>query len=550
MSTPAFHIRQVSDSALLVELGCEPSLESSLIVLSLFESLASRHSNLFELHPAYSSLLIEYDLLCLNSETVRKLVTDAIESTPRILEPRGQVVEIPVDYDQGLDWPNVEQQTSLTRNEIEALHSQAEYHVAFLGFTPGFPYLLGLNSHLICTRKAEPRVRVPAGSVAIAGDQAGIYPGVSSGGWQIIGRTSVPLFNPHSTEPSLLRPGDRVRFRPESNLAAGENQAARKSASDTDAALVIEDAGLELTVQDLGRSGFTHFGVSPGGAADPVALRVGNRLVSNADSAAGLEHSGGRTVVRFLKDGWFAVTGAECEAQLDDHCIRMWTSLPVSAGQRLELGPSSCGQRSYLCIHGGFEVELVLGSRSTFVAGKWGGFGGRSLVPGDRVPSGDQQTGAPGYFRAKAWVGNAYTQSSVELRVTKGAQQEWFTAAAHDIFYSAEFVVTSDLSRTGIRFQGPRLVKKSEWSARELVSEGVPNGAIQVPASGRPVALFCEQRTTGGYAKIANVISADLFRLGQLAPGQTVRFRLVGVEEAVAAARTLETDLQSATQTF
>src|SRR4029077_17547708 len=288
--------------------------------------------------------------------------------------------------------------------------------------------------------------------------------------------------------------------------------------------------GLLTTVQDLGREGFGPMGVSPSGAADPVALRIGNRLVGNAESAAGLEMT--LLVGTFVlpERAVVALTGANFGARLDNGSIEMWSSLEVQPGQTLRTGPTRAGARCYLSVKGGIDVKLFLGSASTHLLSGLGGFEGRSLRKGDvlriRAANGGFRT-----FRKTKVAGRALEKLSPRrvLRVTAGPQSDWFTEEVQKVFYGNTFRVAEESNRMGLRLEGAAI---STPSGGEMISEGVSLGAVQITASGLPIILFVEQQTTGGYPKIANVISADLSSLGQLRPRDEIRFERVELDTA------------------
>jgi antagonist of KipI len=292
----------------------------------------------------------------------------------------------------------------------------------------------------------------------------------------------------------------------------------------------VRAPGLLTTVQDLGREGFGPTGVSASGAADPVALRVGNRLVGNAERSAGLEMTliGGsfsfpeRTVV--------ALAGADFGAKLDDNSVEMWSSIEVRPGQTLRMGPTRSGARCYLCVRGGIDVKLFLGSGSTHLLSGLGGFGGRALRKGDVL----KISSAGGIFRTfrKANVSAkamAHLAPRKILRVTAGPQSDQFSAETQKTFYATTYRVAEESNRMGLRLEGASIAASSSG---EMISEGVSLGAVQITAGGLPIILFVEQQTTGGYPKIANVISADLASLGQLKPRDEIRFELVELETA------------------
>jgi antagonist of KipI len=289
----------------------------------------------------------------------------------------------------------------------------------------------------------------------------------------------------------------------------------------------IQSPGLFTTVQDLGRPGHGPIGVSASGAADPTALRIANILLGNPQNTAGLEMTlqGGRFV--FSAEALVALGGADFGSTLDGEPISPWNVYAVSPGQVLTCGRSQSGARCYLCVRGGIHIPLILGSASTHVLSGLGGLDGRALRRGDRLEIGPDPLSPPRRGVHPELIGSV-TRSAV-FRVTDGPQYESFTAESIATFYNSSYAVTPDANRMGIRLAGTPLQTKEP---RELISEGVSLGCIQIPAGGQPVILFVEQQTTGGYAKIANVIAADLPSLGQLKPGDEIRFQRVDLREA------------------
>lgn len=529
-------ISHPSDASILIEFS-EPDANAQ--VHSLFRALLEENLRAVEnFHPAYQSLLVDFDPSLASASDLQKLieaVAGKISARPSSRNS-GKTIEVPVAYggDAGPDLASLARATGMDESEIIKKHSGVEYTVAFLGFAPGFPYLLGLPKELECPRLSEPRLRVSRGSVAIGGAQTGIYPEDSPGGWQLIGRTELELFDPRRKPAALFSPGDRVRFRAvkQSAAIARAKTASPPSVKTTAEVLEVVSGGFYSTIQDLGRRHQAHLGVARAGAADPIALRIGNRLVGNEDGAAAIEMTSMGGSFRFLDDAWIAVTGASATATADGQTLAPWTSFPVRRGQTLLVGALEHGMRAYLCIHGGIGVEPLLESRSTFVSGGWGGLDGRELRGGDRIHRGDQARGPAGYRRANSAIRRIYNETDCVLRVVRGPQWDWFTPAAHAEFFAKAMSITGDANRRGLRLSGPSLPYKSELQDRELVTEGVANGAIQVPQGGQPLLLFCEQQTTGGYAKIANVIRADWFRIGQLKPGGKILFQLTDLDQA------------------
>jgi antagonist of KipI len=280
--------------------------------------------------------------------------------------------------------------------------------------------------------------------------------------------------------------------------------------------------GLFTTVQDLGREGFGPMGVSSSGAADAVSLRMGNRLVGNAEGAAGLEMTLLGGTFEFPDGAVLALTGSDFGATLDGKPVELWTALEAKPGQTLKLGPTQTGARCYLCVRGGIEVKAFLGSASTHILSGLGGFEGRALRKGDVMKIG----AASGSARKRRVSARALKEMQPRkvLHVTPGPQEDWFPEASRRVFYESTYRVAEETNRMGIRLQGASVAKAAEG---ELTSEGVSLGAVQVPEGGLPIILFVEQQTTGGYPKIANVISADFHSLGQLRPRDEIRFERV-----------------------
>jgi antagonist of KipI len=291
--------------------------------------------------------------------------------------------------------------------------------------------------------------------------------------------------------------------------------------------IAVRAPGLLTTVQDLGREGFGPMGISPSGAADPIALRLGNRLVGNAEGAAGLEMTllGGTFV--FQNGAVFALTGADLGTTLDGVAVPLWTSVEANEGQILRTGATRSGARCYLCVAGGIDEEPFLGSLSTHLLSGLGGHESRALRKGDSLKIG----AAKRRFQKRTVARKALErlQPRKRLRATPGPQCDSFSEIAKKAFYSNVYRVAEESDRMGLRLEGTPLPIDSHG---EMITEGVSLGALQITPAGLPIILFVEQQTTGGYAKIANVISADFCSLGQLRPRDEIRFELVDWETA------------------
>jgi antagonist of KipI len=302
--------------------------------------------------------------------------------------------------------------------------------------------------------------------------------------------------------------------------------------------------GLLTTVQDLGRFGFRRFGMPVGGAMDTVALRLANRLVGNPDQAAALEMTLKGPELVFDTDAVIALTGADLTPLINHEPVPLWTALEVARGSALSWDERRSGARAYLAVAGGIDVPLVLGSRSTHIASRTGGFAGRALARGDTIVGGPPASD-PCRLIGCAIPMNArpsYSQAPV-LRVVLGPQMDCFANEAVETLVRGQYIVTPQSDRMGYRLNGPPLVHEG---SPEIVSDATPQGSVQVPASQQPILLMADCQTTGGYPKIAVVISADLPLAAQLLPEDTVRFSLIEVREAQVIAREQRAKLEAA----
>ena len=297
----------------------------------------------------------------------------------------------------------------------------------------------------------------------------------------------------------------------------------------------VQEPGLFTTVQDLGREGFGPLGVSASGAADAISLRLGNRLVGNAEGAAGLEMTLLGGTFLFPEGAVIALAGSDFGATLDGKPVELWTAFESRPGQRLRLGPTRSGARCYLCVRGGIAVKLFLGSASTHILSGLGGYDGRALRKGDVLNIGAASVSTR-ERRLSARALNELQPRKI-LRVTPGPQSDWFPESSQRLFFASTYRVAEESNRMGLRLEG---VPIPAPAGGRMISEGVALGAVQVPEGGLPIILFVEQQTTGGYPKIANVISGDFHSLGQLRPRDEIRFEQVDWETARALLRKQE----------
>ncbi|MDL9979167.1 urea amidolyase family protein [Microbacterium candidum] len=482
-------------------------------------------------------------------------------------------VALDVVYD-GADLDETAALLGITPAALVDAHAGVEWQVAFTGFAPGFGYLVSHEWPYDVPRLASPRARVPAGAIGLAAGFSGAYPRETPGGWRLIGRTAATLFDPDAADAAssvLLPPGTRVRFRavdaapvpeptsvsepvqapepdPVPELVEGSSPAAQlrrldklgdreqnlgdrehnpgdqepelsdheHEAGSRSATLRILEPGLLATVQDLGRPGRAALGIARSGALDRAALRTANRLVGNAEDAAGIEIAMGGFRAVATADVWFAVTGAIGPLTLDGREVDQDVAHVLPGGAQLHADWFAHGARAYLAVRGGVGAHAAVGSRSTDTLA---GIGPARLAAGDALDIGHGQEVPIPVTDLAPW---GAPPDELEISLAPGPRASWFTSDALATLFDAVWTVSAQADRVGIRLDGPELVRTRR---DELASEGMVPGALQVPPSGRPTILLADGPVTGGYPVIAVVADAALDLLAQARPGTRIRFR-------------------------
>lgn len=311
--------------------------------------------------------------------------------------------------------------------------------------------------------------------------------------------------------------------------------------------IIVKKGGPLTTLQDMGRYGFQKYGVLVSGAMDLFSLKLGNILVGNKESEGALEMTMSGPFLKLPAGLVFALTGADLGAKLGGKPVPLNRAVYVKEDSALSFGFAAKGVRGYLTVAGGFAVPEVMNSKSTYLRAKIGGVGGAPLADGTELETGDLTAeqeklaaalaglgGKP--FSTLGWsVGTESLFAGEPIRVTQGLQADWFSNATLHAFFRSGYTITAQSDRMGYRLSGTPLPYKD--SSLEMISEPVTFGSIQVPADGNPIILMADRQTTGGYAKIGQVIQADLSRLAQMKPGQTIYFQpvtLTQAEEALA----------------
>jgi len=287
------------------------------------------------------------------------------------------------------------------------------------------------------------------------------------------------------------------------------------------ATVIVHTAGLLTTVQDRGRYGYQRYGMPVSGAMDVFSLDLANLLVGNDPGDACLEATISGPELEFTSATWIAITGADMDPHLNGQGIPMNTAVDVRPGDRLGFKGLRSGCRAYIAFAGGIAVPPVMGSRSTYLRAGIGGFQGRALMIGDEL-----HLGAPkGKLRLKRISEGLIPEYKHEqtIRVISGPEAHYFELAGLRSFLSTEHTVTARSDRMGYRLSGEPIKHKEGMT--NIISAGISLGTVQVPGDGHPIILMADRQTSGGYARIANVITADLTLLAQMRPGDKLRFK-------------------------
>lgn len=284
--------------------------------------------------------------------------------------------------------------------------------------------------------------------------------------------------------------------------------------------------GMLTSIQDFGRYGYQKFGMPVSGAMDTYSMQLANWLVGNERNEACFEITYLGPEIEFLSNTIIAISGAKMHAKINRQSIRTNSTVAVAKGDVLEMGAVKRGMRAYLAISGGINVPVVMGSKSTYLRGKIGGFKGRKIENRDVVEFGDKQQIK--YHEVPSALRFIYPQVQT-IRVLPGTERDRFTDEGYQTFLNSEYTVSNQNDRMGYRLSGSTLAHKD---GADIISSGIVNGSIQVPGHGEPIIMMADHQTVGGYTKIANVITVDLPILAQLKANDKIRFLEVTLEEA------------------
>lgn len=479
-----------------------------------------------------------------------------------LAEDAARLVTIPVVYD-GEDLAHAAELAGLSVDALIDAHTRIDWLADFAGFAPGFMYLKPRDLKgapvIEVPRRDSPRTRVPEGSVALAGQQSAVYPQPTPGGWQLIGSTAERMWDVDREQPSLLVPGDTVRFEAvrehatvtsagagadadvaDDAASSGAGAAdATADANDAVAARIVVDAtGPQALIQDVGRPAVGSLGVGQAGAADVWGLAEANNAVGNHAGAAAVEFLLGNAKFTAQDDVTLALGGAVGPVQIlqDGKAVDeapVGEAFELAAGATLQIGFTTEGMRGYLAVKGGFAADEVLGSRSTDTMS---GLGPKPLAAGDvlgvlaPVDGGAEEQTDDVIEPVEYPIAGEVTV----LRYSPGPRDDWFGPEGLEHFEEAVWEVSTESNRVGARLKpadGAEPLKRIR--SGELATEGMVTGALQVPPNGEPVLFLADHPVTGGYPVIGVVLEADIRLAAQLPPGALVQFERVAQFERV-----------------
>ena len=553
-SSGEINILDVGDAALLVDFRGQSNALTK--VHQLCELLLSNSPPwLLDVIPGIDSLLV-----CLNFESLEFAQTRSsarialqaalkdISSSSKLPEKNELTYRIRVCYDPEVapDLLSSAQKCKMTVREFINRHKNSETYVDILGFMPGFAYCSGLDPALRLPRLESPRTAVPAGSVAIAELQTGLYPKSTPGGWNVIGRTPDILFDATRVPPNLLTPGARVEFIEISldeykkiQLEATQNSSQLENLvlSKVNTVDVIT-SGTLTTIQDLPRHGYAHLALSSGGPVDADSAALANALIGNPTSAAGLEITGIGPQLLFHTDTWVAWVGAYCEAKIDGRRVFGNRPIRIHQGQILRFSSMQQGYRIFLAIAGGILTKSILGGGSSHLSS---GIGSKPIQKGDVL-----YLSQPHYSDEKPLLENM---------MKRGADStKWFIASPSIPTHEAQFIAAiPSLHLDLLSDQDQELLWKTVWTVSSqsnrmgmrldshfkisssiagIPSQGIWFGTVQLPPSGQPILMLSEHQTTGGYPRLLEVVRSERSKLAQLKPGDKFQFIRATLEDA------------------
>ncbi|MCH7337230.1 urea amidolyase family protein [Acinetobacter sp. NIPH 2699] len=512
---------------------------------SLEETIAAYHflqqtqyPYIQELIPAARTILVHFDVLFIDAKTLISWISS--QKIDQYAANTSKEVTINVCYD-GVDLVYVAEYLGIGVDEVIHKHTHSRWQVAFIGFAPGFAYLVSPDHPFgSIPRLASPRKKITSGSVGLAGEYSGIYPKDSPGGWQLIGHTDQAMWDVYREQAALLLPSDQVIFKDISKhptqVAVPSTRSISTQAQQNPVVLTVKNVGLQVLVQDEGRKNVAQLGVGHAGAMDRGAFYGANACVGNPKNAAVLEILNGGLHLKVMKETVIAVTGADAELWVtyaNAYKVKQLLYQPIALDQGDEIYISSpqAGIRNYLAIRGGVAVEHVLNSASYDSLAE---LGAAPIRVRDEIHSAQLKT-QPVDLNQLPVSPLPKVGDQIVVDIMLGPRVDWFTPDSIDLLLGQRWLVTADSNRIGLRLAGDKSLQRQ--INQELPSEGCCTGAIQIPPSGQPVLFMNDHPITGGYPVIAAVTPYHLDLIAQIAAGCYIQFRKIsdfmGIKENV-----------------
>lgn len=549
------HCTLIGDHSILVDFSKSNEPLKSIHMLSkvLF---ANKPTWAAEIVPGLDSLVVQLQRTIGDPKTIREqALTDlekigaqfAKQKTRKTSPNKIHRIQVCYHPDLGLDLPGIAKACKLSIEELIRLHKESLYTADILGFMPGFAYFSGLNPQLQLPRLASPRPAVPKGSVAIAELQTAIYPRVTPGGWNIIGRSPNKLFDIDQNPPGLFMAGDQMQIEEISldefhrlDQANVSKEVIRPLDKNKSASIEVLQAGTFSTIQDEPRSGLSHWAVGPGGACDIASLYLANALVGNPPETAAIEMTSTGPSLLFHETTCVAWVGASCEGMVNSQRIPGNRPVWIPKGGTLKFSPLNPGLRSLLAIGGGLDLPETLGRSGSHISAD---IGPKRLEKGDQfilanpkaplkssfLKSLYREDDLPAYPKWQIRSPFLPSNSITHIRCLAGPHLSLLSAKEREIFWSSVWTVSNQSNRMGVRLQSDFKLKKD---LPNIPSQAIAFGTVQFPPSHEPIIMLAEHQTTGGYPRLAEVIRTDLIKLAQIKPGCKLQLQLIDLDEA------------------
>ncbi|MCH7307250.1 urea amidolyase family protein [Acinetobacter sp. NIPH 1852] len=513
----------VNLNCFLIEL---PSLEETIALYHHLKLAA--HPYIQEFIPAARTILVYFDPIFIDGKNLIQWISSQKIDQYSANTNKKEVI-INVCYD-GVDLIHVAEYLGIGVDEVIYKHTHCHWQVAFIGFAPGFAYLVS-SDHPFgnIPRLVSPRKKIASRSVGLAGEYSGIYPKESPGGWQLIGRTDQTMWDVNREQAALLLPSDQVVFKDISKHPTQVTVPATRvvpiKVPQNPVVFTVQNVGLQVLIQDEGRKNVAQLGVGQAGAMDRSAFHCANACVGNPKNAAVLEIYNGGLRLKVMKETVIAVTGAETELWVtyaNGYTVKqpLYQPIALDQGDEVYLAKARAGIRNYVAVRGGIAVEQVLNSASYDSLAE---LGTMPVKFGDEIRSAQLKTECVDLDQSANALPKVGDQVVVDIVL--GPRMDWFTPESIDLLLEQRWLITVESNRIGLRLAGDKPLQCQ--IKHELPSEGCCTGAIQIPASGQPVLFMNDHPITGGYPVIAAVAPYHLDLIAQLAAGCYIQFRKI-----------------------